>query len=198
MVRERPVEADIVGCFVGEEASLARKVVEQDRRNGGSGKAIHDHSTRAPGRATSASTFILWRQAAVDGPGAAANTRGMIGELAVSTVMVCLTVAIHAAGLFMLGRLLGLEEREEAAEHIHPMSPRGVAATLTAIMGIFVLRGVEIWLYAFLYQGLGAVGTLRDAVYFRPSRTARSATATPRCWSGGGWFPRSRGSTASS
>lgn len=90
----------------------------------------------------------------------------MIGELAVSTVMVCLTVAIHAAGLFGLGRLLGLEEREEAAEHIHPMSPRGVAATLTAIMGIFVLHGVEIWLYAFLYQGLGAVGTLRDAVYF--------------------------------
>lgn len=90
----------------------------------------------------------------------------MIGELAVSTVMVCLTVAIHAAGLFMLGRLLRLEEREEAAEHVHPMSPRGVAATLTAIMGIFVLHGVEIWLYAFLYQGLGAVGTLRDAVYF--------------------------------
>lgn len=46
------------------------------------------------------------------------------------------------------------------------MSPRGFAATIVAITGIFILHGVEIWLYAFLYQLIGPVGTLRDAVYF--------------------------------
>ena len=40
----------------------------------------------------------------------------MISELALSTLMVLLTVAIHAAGLFGLSRLLRLEELEEAQE----------------------------------------------------------------------------------
>ena len=90
----------------------------------------------------------------------------MIGELALSAVMVALTVAIHAAGLYVIARLLRLEDREEAIAHIHPMSPRGVAATLIAILGIFILHGIEIWLYAVLYLLIGAVETLRSAVYF--------------------------------
>ncbi len=90
----------------------------------------------------------------------------MFAELALSTVMVVLTVAIHAAGLFALTRLMRLEDRKEALAHVHPMSLHGFAATLFAILGIFVLHGMEIWLYAFLYTFLGAVETLRDAVYF--------------------------------
>ena len=90
----------------------------------------------------------------------------MYAELALSTVMVVLTVAIHAAGLFALTRLMRLEDRKEALAHVHPMSLHGFAATLFAILGIFVLHGMEIWLYAFLYTFLGAVETLRDAVYF--------------------------------
>ena len=90
----------------------------------------------------------------------------MFAELALSTVMVVLTVAIHAAGLFALTRLMRLEDRKETLAHVHPMSLHGFAATLFAILGIFVLHGMEIWLYAFLYTFLGAVETLRDAVYF--------------------------------
>ena len=37
----------------------------------------------------------------------------MIAELALATIMVLLTVAIHAAGLYTLSRFLRLEEREE-------------------------------------------------------------------------------------
>ncbi len=29
-----------------------------------------------------------------------------------------------------------------------------------------ILHGLEIWLYAVLYRGIGAVETMRDAVYF--------------------------------
>lgn len=90
----------------------------------------------------------------------------MLAELALSTVMVSLTVAIHAIGLYVLSRLLRLEERDEAREHIHPMSRRGFAATLTVILGLFVVHGVEIWLYAFVYLVIGSVHGLREAVYF--------------------------------
>ena len=90
----------------------------------------------------------------------------MIAELALSTIMVLLTVTIHAAGLYLLSRLLRLEEREETQEHIHPLSLRGIAATIIVILGLFALHGVEIWLYAFLYLAIGAVEGLREAIYF--------------------------------
>lgn len=90
----------------------------------------------------------------------------MLAELALSTIMVVLTVVIHAAGLYALSRLLRLEEWEEREEHIHPLSVRGIAATLIVILGLFALHGVEIWLYALLYLGIGSVEGLREAVYF--------------------------------
>ena len=76
------------------------------------------------------------------------------------------TVSIHAIGLFALSRLLRVEESEEAAEHIHPLSGRGIVATLTVALGLFVLHGLEIWLYAFVYLAIGAVDGLRESVYF--------------------------------
>jgi hypothetical protein len=90
----------------------------------------------------------------------------MIAELALSTLMVLLTVAIHAAGIFTLSRVLRLEELEEAKEHIDPLSLRGISGTIIVILGLFVLHGIEIWLYAFLYLGIGSVSGLREAVYF--------------------------------
>ena len=90
----------------------------------------------------------------------------MLVELIVATGMVLLTVTIHAVGLYLVARLLRLEEREEAAHHIHPMSVRGFATTLTVILSLIALHGTEIWLYAFLYHAIGAVEGLRSAVYF--------------------------------
>ncbi len=90
----------------------------------------------------------------------------MFAELALSTIMVLLTVAIHAGGIYALSRVLRLEELEEAEEHIHPLSLRGIGATIFVILGLFVLHGIEIWLYAFLYLGIGSVEGLREAVYF--------------------------------
>ena len=90
----------------------------------------------------------------------------MIAELSLSTVMVVLTVAMHGAGLYVLARILRLEAMEEAAEHIRPISLRGAAATLCVILGLFGLHGVEIWIYAFLYDAIGAVHGLRNSVYF--------------------------------
>ncbi|HJQ16142.1 MAG TPA: ion channel [Allosphingosinicella sp.] len=83
-----------------------------------------------------------------------------------ATVMVIATVTIHGVGLFSLTQLLRLESWEERQEHISVLSIRGLAATLIVVLGLFALHGLEIWLYAFLFRGLGAVQGLRNAVYF--------------------------------
>lgn len=90
----------------------------------------------------------------------------MAAELFLSTVMVMVTVTIHATGLYLLSRLLRLEELQERHEHIHPMSRHGIAVTLAVSLGLFVLHGIEIWLYAFLFLAIGSVEGLREAVYF--------------------------------
>ncbi|MDM8010534.1 MAG: ion channel [Parasphingorhabdus sp.] len=90
----------------------------------------------------------------------------MIAQLTVSALMVALTVFIHGSGIYLLGRLLRIEAREEAAEHIHPMSPRGIAVTLALVLGLIALHGFEIWLYAFLFLALHAMPTLNEAIYF--------------------------------
>ena len=90
----------------------------------------------------------------------------MLRELATATAMVVMTVLIHGAGLYALARILRLESEEERTERISPLSARGVSATIGTVIGLFFLHGVEIWLYAFLYEYLGAVQGLRNAVYF--------------------------------
>lgn len=90
----------------------------------------------------------------------------MIVELLVAMLMVLLTVLIHGAGIYGLARALRLEAREEAAWHIHPISPRGMAITLALVVGLIVLHGIEIWTYAVLYLAVDAIHMLREAVYF--------------------------------
>ena len=47
-----------------------------------------------------------------------------------------------------------------------PLSVRGFATTLIVILSLIALHGTEIWAYAFLYDAIGAVEGLRNAVYF--------------------------------
>ncbi|WP_353218423.1 ion channel [Sandarakinorhabdus sp.] len=90
----------------------------------------------------------------------------MMIELLAATAMVLATVFIHAVGLVWLGRLTRYEAREEHKQHIRPLSLAGVSFTMAVVLGLFVLHGIEIWLYAALYLELGAIETLRTAVYF--------------------------------
>lgn len=90
----------------------------------------------------------------------------MILQLAVSTIMVLLTVVIHGGGLAILGRKLRGEVQAERAHHVPGLSLRTMGFTLALVLALFVLHGIEIWLYAFLYEGLGAVEDLETAVYF--------------------------------
>ncbi len=90
----------------------------------------------------------------------------MATQLIISTLMVLLSVAIHGGGLMLLGRILRLEQHEEAQTHVSPVSLQGMAATFVVVLGLFALHGLEIWLYAGLYLLLGALPDLQTAVYF--------------------------------
>jgi hypothetical protein len=88
----------------------------------------------------------------------------MLLELLVATAMVCVTVLIHGWGLSLLGRVVDLER--DGARPIRWGSPQAVGFAMAMALGLFILHGAEIWLYAALYHLLGAVTDLREAVYF--------------------------------
>ncbi|WP_247713472.1 ion channel [Qipengyuania sphaerica] len=90
----------------------------------------------------------------------------MTEQLAISTVMVLLTVAIHGGGLVVLSRVLRLERMDEREERLSPLSPRGIGVTFGVVLGLFAIHGLEIWLYAALYLIGGALPDLHTAVYF--------------------------------
>lgn len=90
----------------------------------------------------------------------------MLVELALSTVMVLLTVILHGGGLLALGRLLEMRDRSKDRARVSPVSIEGAVVAVLATLGLLILHGIEIWLYAALYRGIGAIETLRDAVYF--------------------------------
>lgn len=90
----------------------------------------------------------------------------MLIPLLIATVLVLATVIIHGLGLLGLSRLLRQERQEERSAKISPFSLRGLAATIGAVLGLFVLHGLEIWLYALVYLEIGALTGLEQAVYF--------------------------------
>lgn len=90
----------------------------------------------------------------------------MLAELTISTVLVLVTVLFHGLGLGALSQMLHLGTRRERRKHADPLSLRGTAFTLVMVLGLFVLHGIEIWFYAFVYVLLEAIPDLRTAVYF--------------------------------
>ncbi|MBC7519603.1 MAG: two pore domain potassium channel family protein [Sandarakinorhabdus sp.] len=87
-------------------------------------------------------------------------------ELFVASAMVLLTVFIHAVGLVLLARLTRYELFEERKLSMQPLSFAAISLTMSVVIGLFALHALEIWLYAALYLRLGALETLREAVYF--------------------------------
>lgn len=87
-------------------------------------------------------------------------------QLGVAATLVLVTVAIHAVGLIFLSRILRREAREEAERHIPPLSFEGVTMVIGLVGGLFLLHGFEIFLYALLFEAIGAVPRLDDAIFF--------------------------------
>ncbi|KQW82548.1 ion channel [Brevundimonas sp. Root1279] len=90
----------------------------------------------------------------------------MTGELAVSTLMILMTVAVHGTGLVYMTSFLQWLDR--GGFGVLPRSlrwRRGILAGTTSV-ALTALHGLEIALYALLFYWLGAVPDPRDAIYF--------------------------------
>ena len=90
----------------------------------------------------------------------------MFNELALSTVLALLAVSIHGFGLLSLGRGLEMYETRAGRPYVEGPLWRHALLTITVVLGLFVVHGLEIWMYAAVYKLIGAVPDLREAVYF--------------------------------
>lgn len=93
-------------------------------------------------------------------------TSTLFVELAVSTGMIMTTATVHGVGLSLLTRAVASERGVERAHHMVPMSLRAMGYTLLIVLGLFALHGLEIWLYAALYDQIGAAPNFEQALYF--------------------------------
>jgi hypothetical protein len=96
----------------------------------------------------------------------AAQMHPLFTQFAVATVMVVVCVVIHGLGLFSLNRAVRTEASVERLQRIDPLSLRGAAFTLSVVLAIIVLHGIEIWAFTIVYLAVGAINGLEDALYF--------------------------------
>ena len=89
----------------------------------------------------------------------------LAAQLMLSTVLVSATVVMHLVGLGILRRLVRLHlERFLLFVHLdRVIVPMGV------VLGLFVVHGAEIWLYALTYQAMGLTDSLEEALFISTS-----------------------------
>jgi voltage-gated potassium channel Kch len=87
----------------------------------------------------------------------------MIGNLALASFMVGVTVIVHFAGLLTLMWLLRARGHRFRA---HESAIGQGAAIVFVVLGLVVIHTVEIWLYAMLYFALEALPDFESALYF--------------------------------
>jgi len=87
-------------------------------------------------------------------------------QFAIASVMVLLCVAIHGLGLFSLNQAMRGEAAVERLRQINPLSRRGALFTLSIVIAMLALHGIEIWAFAFVYMLTGAIHGLEEALYF--------------------------------
>jgi hypothetical protein len=88
----------------------------------------------------------------------------VLGQLALATLMVVITVLMHGGGIASLARVLQFDPAVTEAHHHFSM--RHAMLILTIVLALFTLHGLEIWLYGAVYLIIGAVADLESAVYF--------------------------------
>ncbi len=100
-------------------------------------------------------------------------------NLAVATLMVAITFAIHFAGLVGLTALLRQRSREFQRRTVKLGGTLGQGlGILIVVFSLFALHSLEIWLYAFAYLLVGELHQIETAVYFSTSTFTTVASVT--------------------
>lgn len=87
-------------------------------------------------------------------------------QLALATLVVGVTVVVHLAGLALL---LAILRRYRRASRRYLVILLNGGAILVAAFGLFALHSAEIWIWAGIYQLLGAFTDFEHALYFSTS-----------------------------
>jgi hypothetical protein len=90
----------------------------------------------------------------------------LLPQFIVATLMVIVCVVVHGLGLFSFNRAIRSEASAERLKQVTPLSLRGGLFTLSIVLGLIALHGLEIWLFAAVYLAIGAIPTLEAALYF--------------------------------
>lgn len=86
----------------------------------------------------------------------------MFANLLVGTALISLTVVIHTFGLMAVTRAMGI-----LTDLLRLRGRRShVVAMIAAVIGIFGVLTVEVWLWAACYLALGIAGDFETALYF--------------------------------
>ena len=89
----------------------------------------------------------------------------LVAQLGLSTLLVCVTVVMHLIGLGLLRRLVRLHlERFLLFVHLDR-----VIVPLGVVLGLFVVHGSEIWIYALTYQVMDLTDSLETALFISTS-----------------------------
>lgn len=87
-------------------------------------------------------------------------------KFAISTGMLVFCVVLHCAGLFSLNKAMQTEANLERLRRMTALSLRGSLFTLVIVLALIAVHAIEIWAYAILYLGIGAISGLEDSLYY--------------------------------
>jgi hypothetical protein len=87
-------------------------------------------------------------------------------QLAVGAAMIAICVIIHGVALFTLQRLVSTRRVRTRFEELEALSFGGTLVTLAIVFALVFIHFVEIWLFAFLYDYLGALPNFQDSLYY--------------------------------
>ena len=87
----------------------------------------------------------------------------LFAPLALSSLLVVITLVIHLFGLMGLMRVMRARARD-----LRPMESAAgqTLMVLLVVLGLFAIHTVQIWLYAIVYDALGVVPTFEAALYY--------------------------------
>ncbi len=89
-----------------------------------------------------------------------------IMDLFIGTVLICVTVTIHAIFLDVLIRWI---EKTYNSARLLFKSHWKIPLLVSAVLGVFVAHIIQIWLWAIFYLLAGAIDTLEASLYFSTS-----------------------------
>ncbi len=87
-------------------------------------------------------------------------------ELTAASLLGAACVVIHGLGLAAITRFIRPSDDPRRVTHLPPVTFHGIFVTITIVLTLFVIHGLEIWLYAFFYLLVGALPDLSSALYF--------------------------------